>query len=184
MLQQPIIKAVTALKNNGVIAYPTEAVYGFGCDPHSEIAVRKLNHIKQRADNKGYILLAAEVQQILPYIALSLDDMPTAVLDSWPGHVTWIFPASVQAPASVIHPDKTVAVRVTAFPTARALINAFGKPIISTSANLAGMAPLTQAEQVTTLFDKQVDYIMQAPVGNATRPSEIRQALTGKIIRF
>src|SRR5690606_18310794 len=133
-------EAATALRSGGVIAYPTEAVWGLGCDPRNEAAVLRLLALKQREVDKGLILVGASEAQLTPYIdMLALDAAQrAAVLASWPGPHTWIVPASTQAPAWITGTHTGIAVRVSAHPTVIALCDAFGGALVSTSANRAG----------------------------------------------
>ncbi|HEY0719815.1 MAG TPA: Sua5/YciO/YrdC/YwlC family protein, partial [Gammaproteobacteria bacterium] len=136
-------EAVRVLHDGGLIAYPTEAVYGLGCDPLNADAVLRLLELKQRPWQKGLILIAAEQTQLEPYL-LPLDSaMLARVAPTWPGPYTWLLPARDETPWWLRGEHDTLAVRVTAHPVAAALCRAFGGPIISTSANLAGKAPAT-----------------------------------------
>src|SRR5512143_218632 len=131
-------EAVRVLHHGGLIAYPTEAVYGLGCDPRNADAVLRLLNLKQRPWQKGLILIAADLAQLDPYL-LPLDEMMRArVVPTWPGPNTWLLPARVETPHWLRGEHDTLAVRVTAHPVAAALCRAFGGPIVSTSANLAG----------------------------------------------
>ena len=130
--------AVKCLKQGKVIAYPTEAVYGLGCDPDNVDAVSRILQIKHRALDKGFILIASSWEQIQPLVMYLTPDLLTRVFATWPGPITWLFPASKQVPAWIRGNHDSVAVRVTAHPIARALCEQFGGPLISTSCNIAG----------------------------------------------
>ncbi|HNE27004.1 MAG TPA: Sua5/YciO/YrdC/YwlC family protein, partial [Pseudomonadales bacterium] len=140
-------RAVSVLHSGGVIAYPTEAVWGLGCDPHNEEAVTQLLALKQRNWRKGVILIAADVAQLAPYLR-GLPEEKLAVLHaSWPGPNTWLVPNNGAAPAWITGGRSTLAVRVTAHPLAAALCKQFGGALVSTSANRAGKKP------ARTVFD-------------------------------
>ncbi|HEY0634877.1 MAG TPA: L-threonylcarbamoyladenylate synthase [Gammaproteobacteria bacterium] len=176
-------EAVRVLRSGGLIAYPTEAVYGLGCDPLDADAVVRLLELKQRPWQKGLILIAAELAQLEPYL-LPLDDaMRARVAPTWPGPNTWLLPARPETPWWLRGEHDTLAVRVTAHPTAAALCHAFGGPIVSTSANLAGKAPATSPLAVRNAFGDQIDYIVHAPLGGAGRPTQIRDGCSGEIVR-
>lgn len=166
--------AVTSLKQGGLIAYPTEAVYGLGCDPFNPDAVAKLYQLKRRPADKGFILIAASWQQLEPLLAPIPADRQHVVLATWPGPVTWVFPTRQQT---------SLAVRVTAHPIASALCLAFGGPLISTSANLSTQPPAADANQVEALFPGQIDTIIAGDVGDLTAPTPIYDALTGQCLR-
>ncbi|MDF1795260.1 MAG: L-threonylcarbamoyladenylate synthase [Coxiellaceae bacterium] len=182
-IDQSIDAAVACLQRGELIAYPTEAVYGLGCDPWNESAVKALCDLKQRDINKGVILVAADWSQVEPLIQPLPADIQQRVLHSWPGHITWLLPASNNVPIWIRGQHPCVAVRISAHPTVHALCQSFGKPIVSTSANLSQQAEFKTAEQVTQQFGAQLSYVIDAPLGNETQPSTIRDALTNSIIR-
>ena len=175
---------IQAVQRGGVIAYPTEAVYGLGCDPAKLAAVQRVLTLKQRPAHKGWILIAAEFDQLAPYL-LPLDSVTHArVMATWPGAVTWILPAQPHVSPLIRGEHDTLAVRVSAHPTCRALCLRLGHPLISTSANLSTLPPARDAQAVAAQFGTLLDGIVDAPVGGQAQPTEIRQGLTGEIVRF
>ena len=175
---------IQAVQRGGVIAYPTEAVYGLGCDPAQLAAVQRVLTLKQRPAHKGLILIAADFDQLAPYL-LPLDSVTHArVMATWPGAVTWILPAQPHVSPLIRGEHDTLAVRVSAHPTCRALCLRLGHPLISTSANLSTLPPARDAQAVAAQFGTLLDGIVDAPVGGQAQPSEIRQGLTGEIVRF
>ncbi|WP_439844103.1 Sua5/YciO/YrdC/YwlC family protein [Aeromonas dhakensis] len=177
--------AVAALQHDGVIAYATEAVFGLGCDPDSEAAVQRLLAIKQRPVEKGLILIAADLAQLQDYIDLDqlTSEQLARVEASWPGPFTWIMPARPDTPAWLTGQFDTLAVRVTAHPQVQALCRAFGKPLVSTSANLTGEEPARRLADIGELLVSQLAYILPGEVGGQANPSEIKDARTGAVIR-
>ncbi len=175
-------QASRVLGHGGIVAYPTEAVYGLGCDPRSQHAVVRLRKLKQRPAEKGFILIAAELSQLDPFIEFPSREVYKRVTETWPGPVTWVLPAHPGAPPWLRSPDSTLAVRVTAHPVAAALCRAAGC-LISTSANPSGGRPARSAAVVRAYFADGVDYIVPGVVGRESKPTEIRDALTGSIIR-
>lgn len=178
-------RVLQALNAGGVIAYPTEAVYGLGCDPDNEAAVLSLLAIKQRSVEKGLILVAANYSQLLPYV----DDKAIPpekryqIFSSWPGHISWILPASKTAPKWITGQYNSIAVRVSAHPVVHALCSAYGKPLVSTSANLSGWPAITKRTELEQSLGHKLSAIMPGELGGATQPSQIRNAVTGDIIR-
>ena len=171
------------LRDGGIIAYPTEAVYGLGCDPHNPAAVIRLLALKQRSWKKGLILIASHRHQLdlwLEPIGLSMEQ---ELGKSWPGPVTWLLPARPEVPEWLRGEHDTLAVRVTAHPLAAALCDAFGGPIVSTSANLAGHRAARSALQLQRELGRKIDYILHGDVGDQLKPTEIRDAATGRVIR-
>ncbi len=176
-------EAVKNLKQEGVIAYPTEGVYGLGCSPFSENAVKKLLHLKNRAVRKGFILIAADFKQIEPLLEILPEERLKSILATWPGPVSWAWPKSAKVPA-YIHGDwDSVVVRVSAHPIVQQLCQHFGGPLVSTSANHQGEEPCKNAEEVQMCFDTAVDYILIGAVGGLDKPTPIFDALTGKQLR-
>ncbi|RKQ41405.1 L-threonylcarbamoyladenylate synthase type 1 TsaC [Enterobacter sp. R1(2018)] len=182
--QGQLAEIVAALKNKNVIAYPTEAVFGVGCDPDSELAVSRLLTLKQRPVDKGLILIAASFEQLKPYIdvqALSADQRE-AVFSRWPGPVTFVFPALPSTPRWLTGRFDSLAVRVTDHPLVKALCQEYGKPLVSTSANLSGLPPCRTAEEVLQQFGDAFP-VLHGETGGRQNPSEIRDALTGELFR-
>ena len=175
---------IQAVQRGGVIAYPTEAVYGLGCDPAQLAAVQRVLTLKQRPAHKGLILIAADFDQLAPYL-LPLDSVTHArVMATWPGAVTWILPAQPHVSPLIRGEHDTLAVRVSAHPICRALCLRLGHPLISTSANLSTLPPARDEQAVAAQFGRLLDGIVDAPVGGQAQPTEIRQGLTGEIVRF
>lgn len=172
-----------ALNRGGIIAYPTEAVFGLGCDPHDGNAVLRLLQIKQRPLHKGLILIAADQAQLEPFVLTPTPAMQSKLDASWPGPVTWLLPARPEVPEYLRGQHETLAVRVTDHPVARALCEAFGSPIVSTSANPGGLMPARDALTVRRYFGEQVDFILNGPLGELARPTEIRDGRTGRVMR-
>lgn len=177
---------IKALHDGDVIAYPTEGVFGVGCDPDNPQAIEKLLHLKQRPIEKGLILIAANYQQLLPYIdetQLSSEQL-ARVHESWPGPFTWIMPISDRVSSSVSGQFDTVAVRVTDHPLVQQLCMAYGKPITSTSANLSGEPPCMTTEEVHEQLGEHLYAILDGQTGGRNKPSEIRDAKTGHVLRI
>lgn len=175
--------AVDVLNNGGIIAYPTEAVYGLGCDPRNEAALHRLLEIKGRQSAKGLILIAASLEQLKPYMAELDKETEQELLASWPGPVTWLVPAKDSVSTNLRGEHTSIAVRVTNHPLVQQLCNLFAGAIVSTSANPAGKEAARNAEQVKDYFDDLLDVIVEGNTGGLNKPSEIRDALTKKIIR-
>jgi len=173
-----------ALKKEQVIAYPTESVFGLGCDPDSQKAVNNLLLLKQRPQKKGLILIAASYQQLQPYIndEQVSTEQREKIFTSWPGHLTWVFPTSIQTPSWLSGEFNSLAVRVSAHPVVRQLCSCFGKPLVSSSANITGQTPCRTSREVVLQFGHQLS-VLSGNVGGHLKPSEIRDALTDRLIR-
>lgn len=177
-----VVDAVDALKVGELIAYPTEGVYGLGCDPFNEQAVRRLLALKQRPVEKGLILVAADKAQIAPLVDLKEIDADK-VFASWPGPVTWTLPATAKVPASIRGRFDTVAIRISAHPLVQALTQAFGAPIVSTSANPAGQLPARSCQQVESYFPQDLAGCVHGALGGQQGPTPIYDARTGTPLR-
>ena len=181
--------ALLALKQGKVIAYPTESMYGFGCDPFNINAVTKLLRIKQRHIKKGFILIGANFQQLESLVQPIDYNALNQVFSTWPGPFTWVFPASSEVPEWIRGANHGVAVRVTNHPIAKSLCEQFRQPIISTSANQEGFPPARDEHTLRMTLKKvsdsnsTIDYIVSGKIGDATKASEIRDAVTGKVLR-
>ncbi|MDI1252170.1 Sua5/YciO/YrdC/YwlC family protein [Thermomonas sp.] len=184
--QTDIADAIAALRRGGVIAYPTEAVWGLGCDPSNEAAVLRLLTLKQREVDKGLILIAADEAQLAPYIDMAaLDDTQrTAVRAGWPGPHTWVVPASTNAPAWITGTHTGIAVRVSAHPTVITLCNAFGGALVSTSANRASESAPCSRDALDPVIMAGVDAITIGETGGLQRPTAIRDARSGDTLRI
>jgi L-threonylcarbamoyladenylate synthase len=175
--------ACHALAAGGVIAYPTEAVWGLGCEPLNEHACRRVTQLKGRGAGKGYILIASDIAQVVPFLKpLSRAQLKPA-LAGWPGPVTWLLPAASWVPGYLTGGRRTLAVRVTAHPAASALCAQYGGPIVSTSANVSGRAPARSVLQVQRQFGSRLDYVLPGALGGLARATPIRDLATKKVVR-
>jgi len=179
-----LFRARVLLRAGAVLAYPTEAVWGLGCDPWNRQAVRRILELKQRPVEKGLILVAASVQQI----RFLLDPLPLQLqrraMDYWPGPVTCLLPdVRRQIPAWVRGCHDSVAVRVSAHPGVRALCQAAGMPLVSTSCNPAGRPPARRSWQVRRYFGDRLDLILPGRTGNNRNPSRIIDIVSGQQLR-
>jgi L-threonylcarbamoyladenylate synthase len=183
MTDSSILEAVKAINNGDVIVYPTESVYGLGCDPFNYLAVKKLLELKQRPVEKGLILIASHIQQILPMIKpISSSDLANA-LKTWPGHHTWVFPKSDLVPDWVSGSHQSIAVRVSKHPIVKKLCDQLNSCLISTSANLSNQEVLTSINELKNTFGDKISAYIDAPLGQESLPSQIRDAHTLKIYR-
>ncbi|EGV16005.1 ribosome maturation factor rimN [Thiocapsa marina 5811] len=166
-----------------MVAYPTEAVFGLGCDPWNGDAVARILSMKRRDAAKGLILIASDPSQLDPFV-LSLDaDRMAEIRASWPGPNTWLLPARSQTPRWLTGRFDTLAVRVTAHPIAAALCRIYGGAVVSTSANQAGRHPARTALQVRLALDEPPDAILAGPCVGSDQPSCIRDGRTGRMLR-
>jgi len=172
-----------ALVSGNVVAYPTEAVWGLGCNPFNVRAVEQVLALKRRHWKKGLILVAGDISQV----EFLLQDLPLPKWEllqhSWPGHVSWLIPHNNQIPKIVSGSHATVAVRVSSHPVIQALCHKFGGPIVSTSANPQGFPPATSQVSARRYFKSRGVCFSPGVVGKHSAPSAIKDLTTEKIIR-
>ena len=174
-------KASAVLLGGGVIAYPTEGVFGLGCLPDHTKAVARLLKIKRRDPSKGLILIAARADQFDRWIQLPPGVELPHIDPARP--VTWIVPTGREVNTLVRGDNVGIAIRLTSHPVAAAISEAVDSPIVSTSANLSGQPVASDPLSLRRQFRTLVDYIVPGDCGPAGGPSEIRHLLTGTVIR-
>lgn len=175
---------LTSFKKGATIAYPTEAVFGLGCDPENEMAVMSLLNLKKRPIEKGLILIAGELSQLQGFIDLEAlcESRRAEIVNSWPGPITWLLPKSAYAKDYLTGGSDLIAVRVSAHPAVVGLCKHLNSAVVSTSANITGVPPAKTIEQVKDQFGQRVTYVL-GDVGGQQNPTQIRNGLTGESIR-
>lgn len=176
--------ATRCLQAGGVIGYPTEAVWGIGCDPWNDEAVYRLLAIKQRPAHKGLILVAASISQLAPLFEPLTAEQKKALTETWPGPNTWLIPD----PENLIPPwikgeHSSVAIRVSAHPLVAALCRSFGDMLVSTSANLAGKPEIRSRLKLQRVMGDKLDLVVPGQLGPQTNPSTIRDLASGRVFR-
>jgi len=178
-----ITKAAECLQAGEVVAYPTEAVYGLGCDPANKQAIFKILELKGRQASAGFVLIASRFSQIEPWISPLDPELIERAMQAWPGPVTWLFPRAAHVPDYVAGSHATIALRITAHGPSRELCDALGSALISTSANPSADNPARSVQQVATYFGDRIAGILDGELGGSDQPSEIRDLISDKIIR-
>ncbi len=185
-LKQPVDQAVTVLREGGVIAYATEAVYGLGCDPQQLSAVERILQLKQRDKSKGLILVAASLEQFAPYIQPLSEPVKNKLLHAWQQQdkaITWLVPARESVSEYLRGQYSSIAIRVSHHPQVKQLCQQFNGAIVSTSANISSNEPARTAAEVKAIFNNDIDYILEGSTNPDASPSEIRDAISDKVIR-
>jgi len=175
--------ACRALRRGGVIAYPTEAVWGLGCEPLDERACMRLLALKQREWQKGLILVASHFDQVEAFVEIPSKNALKRATATWPGPATWVFPASEHCPMWISGDHDGVAVRVSSHPVVQALCEAYGGAVVSTSANPSGRPPALTVAQLRIYFRSSIDALLPGALGHLARPTTIRDVATGHILR-
>ncbi len=176
-------QAARAIHGGGIVAYPTEAVFGLGCDPLNPKAVHNLLALKHRPMDKGLILIAADLAQLAPFIAPLSTEAEAQLAATWPGPHTWLLPARPDTPRWLRGRHDSIAVRVTAHPIAAALCQTAGQALVSTSANPTGKAPATSALRVRRYFPDALQHILHGTLGPEPGPTPIRDLTSGRWLR-
>lgn len=186
MLSPPTFRlrlCANVVAGGGVIACPTEAVWGLSCDPFSETGVQRLLDLKQRPADKGLILVAADESQLEFLLADLAPALRQKLRVSWPGPNTWLVPHQGRVPALVHGRFDSVAVRVSGHPLVRELCRACRGPLVSSSANVAGSPAPKTLLAVRNYFGDRLDGVLPGHVGAAGRPSTIRDVFTDEVFR-
>ena len=183
LMASQIDRAVAALRSGGVVAYPTEAVWGLGCDPLNEDAVARLFRLKQRPLGQGVLLIGSSFEQFSDFVGLCPEPALARAKATWPGPSTWIFPRNDRVPAWIVGEHAGIALRVTDHPVASQLCKAYGSALISTSANRHGQAAATSADEVRAIFGNDLGEIVEGKLGGLERPTPIRDAISGELLR-
>ena len=174
--------AAKTVQRQGVIAYPTEGVWGLGCDPFSRSAVERILSLKKRSVDQGLLLVATHIGQFDAFLE-GLERKYYEELDrTWPGPTTYLVPDNGFAPRWVVGEHQTLGLRISDHPVIKALCSLTG-PLISTSANISGSPPMKSAEEIKEVFSEGIDYVLLGELGNLGRPTEIKNILTGEILR-
>lgn len=188
MITTSVAEAAVCLKQGKVLAYPTEGVWGLGCDPYNEQAFLEILRLKQRPIEKGVILLAGQLSQVEHLLKNLTADIRDQVISTWTNRspkeraTTWLLPADESIPTWIKGDHPQVAVRVTNHPLCTALCNAFDGFIVSTSANPAGLEPSRSLQEANQYFGPDLNYL-NGDLGLSREPSKIIDALTGTVIR-
>ena len=176
-------RAVTVLREGGVVAYPTESVYGIGCDPRDRAAVARVFALKHRPPHKRCILIAADPRHLEPFVDTGAPGFPEYAARFWPGPVTLVAPARGGTPTWLVDAEGTVAVRVTRHPVARDLCASFGGALVSTSANRSARPPVRDALRARAVFGTGIDWYVPGRVGGLAAPTRIIDTRDGRTIR-
>jgi tRNA threonylcarbamoyl adenosine modification protein (Sua5/YciO/YrdC/YwlC family) len=158
-----IQRAVESLRNGGVVVYPTDTVYGLGCDITSKHALERIVRIKGRDPKKPLSFVCADLTHISRYARVS--NMAYRILKRFlPGAYTFVLEASSEVPKMLLTRQKTVGIRVPDHAVCSALVKELGNPILSTSANPAGVEPLNDPREIQEALGKQVDFILDSGI--------------------
>ena len=175
--------AARIIGQGGVIAYPTEAVYGLGCHPNAIQAIQRILDIKRRPWQKGLILVASRVEQIKPYLSEEGLKLIDCFQEKHKRPVTWLMPVKPEVSPLLRGEHDKIAFRLSDNPYVKALCDATNSALVSTSANRASQPEMRTAEEVRSKLGAELDMILVGPTGGHTRPSSIIDAQTRELLR-
>ena len=182
-----IKKCIKVLNKGGVILYPTDTIWGIGCDATNSTAIKKVYSIKERKKGHPLILLMHDIDTLKKYV-VGISNETIKIVENIEKPTTIIYDSPINLPTNIIY-KKTVAVRITKDPTLKRMINTFQKPITSTSANISGTPPPSSFEDINEKIKRQVDFIIPQDFidlknrKNASRIIKIQNDSNIKIIR-
>lgn len=176
-----ISHAAHIIRSGGIIAYPTDTIYGLGCDPYNADAVASLNDIKQRPLNKQFILLAGSVEQLAPLVELDPVQQQTITQTTEP--TSWVVDARPSAPPWLVGDSGSIAIRICLQEDVRRLCQKLGHAIISTSANPSGRTPAKNALELHRYFHHDIDKIIASNEILDARPSKVIRLCDNHVIR-
>lgn len=168
--------AADVLERGGVIAYPTETVYGLGADIYNKAAVERIYQIKERSSGKPLSVLLSSQEDVYS-ICSDIPDFARWLMQRyWPGPLTLVFKASTGLPEHMAGPGGTIGVRVTSHPIIEALMKLYRKPITTTSANFSGQPPAVRGRDVERMLGKHIDLLIDAGICPGRVPSTVLDA--------
>jgi L-threonylcarbamoyladenylate synthase len=177
LFENDIVNCIETLKSGGTILYPTDTIWGIGCDATDEKAVEKIYKIKNRPDSKSMIILVADERDILQYVS-SPDLAVFDFLEEQTRPTTIIFEGAVGLPDNLVAEDGSVAIRIVQDEFCRHLIKRFRKPLVSTSANISGQPSPKSFSEISEQIKNSVDYIVK------WRQDDVTESLPSQIIKW
>jgi L-threonylcarbamoyladenylate synthase len=158
-MEKDLLNSLEVLMRGGTILYPTDTIWGIGCDATNQDAVNNLLKIKGRCDDKGLLILVDDPERLSEYVA-EVPDIAWELVAVTEEPLTIVYPQGINLPANVLHNDGSVGIRVTLDAFCRELVKRFRRPVISTSANLAGEPFPSAFAEISEEIKSRVDYIV------------------------
>lgn len=181
-LKEEVRKACEILKNGGIILYPTDTIWGIGCDATNELAVKRIYELKHREDNKAMLVLLDDVGKLASYV--EVPDVAYELLEVNDKPMTIIYPNAKNLAKNLIAQDRTIGIRITSEAFTKALLYRFRKPIVSTSANISGEPSPKCFAEISDAVKSVVDYVVdfrQEETSNPAPSSIIKLGVGGEI---
>ena len=181
-LKEEVRKACEVLKNGGIILYPTDTIWGIGCDATNELAVKRIYELKHREDNKAMLVLLDDVGKLASHV--EVPDVAYELLEVNDKPMTIIYPNAKNLAKNLIAQDRTIGIRITSEAFTKALLYRFRKPIVSTSANISGEPSPKCFAEISDAVKSAVDYVVdfrQEETSNPAPSSIIKLGVGGEI---
>ena len=184
-LQEDIKQSIEVLRAGGVILYPTDTIWGLGCDATNELAVKRIYEIKKRADAKAMLTLIDNPAKLQAYVT-EIPDMAWDLIELSEKPLTIIYPEAKNLALNLLAEDKSIGIRVTSEIFSKSLCERFRKPIVSTSANISGEQAPQNFGQISAEIKSAVDYIVSFKQEETTlpKPSSIIKLGAGNLIQI
>jgi len=158
-LENEIVKSVELLKKGKILLYPTDTIWGIGCDATQPKAIQKIYKIKERVESKRMILLLDEVQQLKHYVK-KIPDTAYDLIENATSPITIVYPGAINLPKILLAEDGSVAIRVVDGDYCKEVVKRLGKPLVSTSANASGEPSPKTFDQISENIKQKVDYVV------------------------
>lgn len=160
ILEKDVKNSIEVLKKGGLIIYPTDTIWGLGCDATNEKAVNKVYKVKLRHHSKSMIILVDSIEMLSKYVK-ELPEIAISLMQQFNKPLTIIYPEAVNLPKNVISSDGSIAIRIVKEEFCQRLLQEFKKPIVSTSANISGFANPITFKDIDDRLLKRVDYVVE-----------------------
>jgi L-threonylcarbamoyladenylate synthase len=154
-----ILKANEVLKKGGIILYPTDTVWGIGCDATKVKSVERIFEIKRRPESKGFIILLDQFEKLYNYVE-AVPEIALDLIRSYDRPLTIVYPRAKNLARNLLHPDGSIAIRIVRNEFCRSMVSLFGKPVVSTSANISGKSAPPIFSKIHPDVIKEVDYVV------------------------
>jgi L-threonylcarbamoyladenylate synthase len=178
-MDNDLLAALNTLRQGGLILYPTDTIWGIGCDATSEEAVARVYAVKKRRDEKSLLVLLDEADKLQEYIT-EVHEMAWNLIDVSDKPLTIIYPGAKNLAGNLIAEDGSIGIRIVKDEFCRQLIHRFGKPVVSTSANISGMPWPSNFHKIDRSIVRSVDYVVNHRQNDTTRGKPSGIIMLGK----
>lgn len=184
-IEKDIESAVAVLKHGGVILYPTDTVWGIGCDATRPEAVKRIYEIKQRADSKAMIVLLSRVDDLWRYVD-TVPEVAPELIEASVRPLTIVYDHGINMAPGLMAPDGSVGIRITRERVSSSLVRALRRPLVSTSANISGCPAPAVFSEISPEIVNAVDYVMTSRRGDTTRalPSQVIKLSDSGVVKI